>query len=330
MPLRRFRLAATLVALSLAPRAAVADDTRAPAQALFDGAMKQMAAHDYDHACPALEEVLRLQPGKVGAMLELARCYELSGKTASAWGRYRAAAEAAEGARDPRAGKALAKVEELLPRVPWLLLAVAPANRTSKDFTVQRDGHDVGAAEWDTALPADPGKHTVVAAAPGKKTWTGEVDIPSRGDTVTLTIPTLEDDPNAPRPTVAPDATVAAKPPVWPWIAGGVGVAALIVAIGTGIDGLVASHSLSTLCHGTLSPCAGHTAADIDPLNARKDRGLGLFIGFGLVGAAGVAAGTFGLVTARKQKDARPQGTSLVVTPLLGPGLAGVGIEQRF
>jgi hypothetical protein len=257
--------------------------------------------------------------------MEHARCYEGWGKTASAWSGYRAAADAAAKLSDPRAPKARAKADELAPRVPKLILEVAPANRSLRGFTLERDEHEVGAAEWDTALPADPGKHVIAASAPGKKRWTSSIEVARGATPTTLRIPGLEDDPAAAaaRPAGAAPPT-SASAPIWPWIAGGVGLASLAVAVGFGVDGLLAKGSLDDLCHGTLSPCAGHTASDIDPLNARKDRGLGLFIGFGTVGVAGLSAGIAGLVSHRKPADA------LVVAPLVGPGLAGAVVGGRF
>ena len=323
LPRARLSLAVTLVVACLAPRAAAADDARAAAQALFDDAMKQMEKHAYDRACPALEDVNKLQPGKVGALMELARCYEEWGKTASAWSRYRAAADAAAALSNPRQARARAKVDELAPRVSKLTLAVAPANRAARGFTVQRDGHDLGTAEWDTALPADPGTHTVVATAPGKKSWTADIVVAPRGAAATLQIPVLEDNPAAARPDAGPTPP-ARGAPVWPWVVGGFGLASLGVAVGFGVDGLLAKSRLDQLCNGTLSPCAGQTASTIDPLNARKDRGLGLFIGFGAAGVAGLVTGIVALTARSGGKDA------LVVTPLLVPGYAGVEIEQRF
>ncbi len=322
-------LAVCLAAAFLVPRSASADDSRAAALAMFDEAMKRMEAHAYDRACPQLEDVVKLQPGKVGAMLELGRCYEEWGKTASAWSGYRAAAEAAAAAADARATNARAQADELGPRVPKLTIAVAPANRDARGFTVQRDAHELGAVQWDTALPADPGKHVVVASAPGKKRWTGDVTVPPRAGTTTISVPALEDDaeaPAAPAPTTPepPSATAGGGAPVWPWAVGGAGVVMLSIGVGFGADGIVASSSLNQLCNGTLSPCAGHTENDIAPLNARKDRGLGLFLAFGPAGAAGVVAAIVGFASQPKQAEA------LVVTPWLGPGLAGVGFGGKF
>src|SRR5262245_52153167 len=94
-------MAACLAMVSIGPRAALADD----AQVLFDEAMKQISGGAYDSACPKLEEVNRLAPGKIGARLELARCYEQWGKLGSAWRHYSIAADLAAAAKDKREAK---------------------------------------------------------------------------------------------------------------------------------------------------------------------------------------------------------------------------------
>jgi hypothetical protein len=326
----RLCLAATLALACLTPRDATADNTRTSAQALFDEAMKQMDEREYDRACPNLEEVEKLMPGKVGALLELARCYEEWGKTASAWRRYRTAAALAARLFDPREANASAKVDQLTPRLPRLLVAVAPANRAIQDLTVQLDGRNLSAAEQATALPVDPGRHLVIASASGKKSWTGSIAVWPGARTVSIRIPLLEDasDPHAPpaptKPLPAQDAPAGESAPVWPWIAGSLGVLWLSIGMSFGVDGLSASDELERMCHGHLSPCAGHTASDISPLNGRKDRGLGMFVGFGPAGVAGVAAGLVGLLNRPKTT------TALIVTPAVGPGFAGLGIGSRF
>ncbi|MEO7330602.1 MAG: hypothetical protein ABI193_18655, partial [Minicystis sp.] len=100
------------------------------------------------------------------------------------------------------------------------------------------------------------------------------------------------------------------------------------VAAGFGVDGRMAAGSLDELCGGQLSPCKGHTAADIDPFNARMDRGLGMFIGFGAVGVAGVVVGAVGLATrGRGQSKAAD---ALVVTPVVEPGVFAAAVGGRF
>jgi serine/threonine-protein kinase len=346
-PSTRFPLcaAAALALTSLAPRAG-ADDARATAQALFDDAVQAMKERAYDRACPKLEEVVRLQPGKVGAMMQLAQCYEDAGKIVSAWSRYRAAADAAAPS-DDRGPKARARAEELAKRIPKLTLAVAPANRALRGFSLTRAGREMGAAEWDTALPVDPGRYEIVASAPGKKSWTGSIEVTAGGAPVTVQIPALpalkdEGSPTVvaqPRPATPPpaappsttqpahDGSSSPKPPAWAWVATGAGLAALGVAAGFGIDGLMAKNSIAARCHG-LSPCPGLDQADADSLNGRKDRGLAVFIGAGVAGAAGVAAGLAGLLGG--PRAAAKDAGVIVVVPAIGPGLGGASIEGRF
>jgi hypothetical protein len=317
LPSACFCLVSTLALASLMPRSARADDAHATAQGLFDDAMKLMEQHAYDRACLKLDDVVKLQPRKVGALMELARCFEEWGKTASAWSYYRAAADAAAALSDPREAKARAKVDDLATRLPKLIIDVAPANRTSKGFTVQRDDHELSAAEWSTPLPADPGKHVVVASAPGKKRWSRDIIIEPRAAPVRIAVPALEDE------SGPPDRGSSASAPVWPWIAGSLGLVSLGLATGFGIDGLKATSELNALCNGNISPCAGHTASDVGPYNSRKDVDLAMFIGLGAAGVGGVAAGIAGLA-------GRPKAGEVVAAPLLGPGLGGVVVGGRF
>lgn len=340
--LPRLCTSAALAISLFASLPARADDARTAAQSIFDEAMKLMAERAYDRACPKLEDVVKILPGKVGARMELARCYEEWGKIASAWSRYRAAADAAAALEDPREAKARAKVDALAARLPKLTIAVAPANRATPGFSVQRDGRALAASEWDAELPLDPDKHVVIASAPGKKTWTGNIDIAAGAPPARLEIPVLEDEspPPAPPSRATPDSTprdaIPALPPApasggtpaWAWAAGAVGVVALGVGVGFGVDGLSAKGSLDTLCKGSISPCAGHGASEVDPLNARKNRGLGMFIGFGAAGVAGIAAGVIGLVQSRS--PAPRAARALVVVPWAGPGLSGVALESTF
>ena len=99
----------------------------ATGQALFDKAVEEMKRGDLDSACPKLEEVTRLVPDGIGAKIELARCYERWGRTASAWAQWtRVEALARRKGQGDRQTEAAARAEALRPRVARLTVEVAP------------------------------------------------------------------------------------------------------------------------------------------------------------------------------------------------------------
>jgi hypothetical protein len=207
---------ASILLLLLVPAVARADDTRASAQALFDSAMRAMAEGAYDRACPALEEVVRLLPRKVGALMELGRCYEGSGKVASAWSTYRAAADAASPG-DERSASAREKASNLAPRVPKVTITVAPEDKALSGFVVKRDGRDVGAAVFGRPLPVDPGPHTVSATAPSRVEWTLTVDVREGSSPVVVAVPALApvSTPDHAGVTTGPVAPETPSAPAW-------------------------------------------------------------------------------------------------------------------
>jgi hypothetical protein len=60
---------------------------------------------------------------------------------------------------------------------------------------------------WGSAIPIDPGEHTVVASAPGRKSWTQKVVVEPGGKPATVRVPQLETESAA---SAAESATPAA------------------------------------------------------------------------------------------------------------------------
>src|SRR5437868_1261848 len=83
--------ALTFVASNLGAQSA---GDKATSEALFSDGRKLMADKKYGEACPKFEASLKLDPG-LGAMLNLADCYEKNGQTASAWAEFREASASA-------------------------------------------------------------------------------------------------------------------------------------------------------------------------------------------------------------------------------------------
>src|SRR5262245_50071789 len=105
----------------------VADDSTA--EALFDQGRKLMAAQQYNEACPKFSASHRLDPA-LGTLLNLAYCWKLLGKAASAWSAFREAASLAYW-QHQRQREAFARSEaaELEPKLARLNVYVADADQ---------------------------------------------------------------------------------------------------------------------------------------------------------------------------------------------------------
>ena len=159
---RIFCFASILALESLVSRPALAGNAAA-AQALFNRARTAMDAKDYDTACQRFTESNRLDPA-VGTVLNLGVCEAARGRVATAWELFRAAYEKLEPS-DPRSEYAKSHADALEPRLPKLTLKLAsdaPPNTTVQEGDVSYSG-----AAFGVPLPIDPGKHTLVVAAPG-------------------------------------------------------------------------------------------------------------------------------------------------------------------
>ena len=163
----------------------------ATAEALFQEARGLMEVGKYATACPKLAESQRLDPA-VGTLLYLAECYEKNGQTASAWASFELAA--AEGRKDKQAERELIAKERafrLLPVLSRLVISV-PAKAVEQGLKVTYDGQSVGAPSWESDIPVDPGKHVIVATAPGRQPWVTEIVIQANNGTTRIVIPTLD------------------------------------------------------------------------------------------------------------------------------------------
>ena len=207
-----FTILAFTGALSVG-RLSLAQDEKIAAEAIFNEARTLMDQGRFAEACPKLAESQRLDPA-VGTLLYLGECYEKEGKVASAWAAFKSAASAARNAgQTAREQTAKQHASDFEPRLPKLTLVVPPGSDVS-GLVVQRDDIDIGSVAFGTALPVDPGKHHILAQAPGKKPWSKDVDIGTQASVTTVTVPRLDEDPSkiAPPSPTAPGATPA--PPV--------------------------------------------------------------------------------------------------------------------
>jgi hypothetical protein len=272
----------------------------AAALTLFEEGKQLAASGNYRDGCPKLLASYTMVQ-KLGTLLNLADCYERSGKTASAWVRFTEAATIAERAgQQERAEFARTHAAALGPRLSRMIVtAPSPA---PDGLEVRRDGTVVDAAVFGTAVPVDPGPHALEARAPNKRTWTANVDIePDAKAPRTVAIPALE-------PDLASSAGAAEGPPAsvqaaggdagasssggtqrtWAFVLGGVGAAGLVASV---VGGLVArgQYAHSNDSGGCVSDVCTQRGLD-DRSTASTTAGVstGIFIGGALLLATGV------------------------------------------
>jgi hypothetical protein len=220
------------------------------ARTLFQDARKLMAESKYEQACPKLEESLNLDPG-IGTMFNLADCWEHVGRTASAWSRFLDAASAAKNAGQAGREKvARDRASALEPHLSRLTIAVAVA---PPGLEVHDGGRSVAASLFGTAIPVDPGAHTIEAKAPGKKPWQGVVQVAAGGASVSVTVPPL-----------ATDDTAVAAPPAAP----------VVAAPGSASESMTVSTADSS--HGRTQRVAGWITASLGVVGVAVGAGLGL------------------------------------------------------
>jgi len=173
----RWAPAALLAVLVLGvPRSAIAEPStadRAIAERLFDRGRRQMGEGALQAACESFAESQRLDPG-TGTLLNLANCYEASGKLASAWVEFREALAASRREkRSDRVRYALDHLAAIEPRLAYLTVSVVdrPPGETP---SITLDGRALGPAAWGVAIPVDAGRHE--ALVEGRR-WRATIDI---------------------------------------------------------------------------------------------------------------------------------------------------------
>ncbi|MEO7732067.1 MAG: hypothetical protein ABIY55_13925, partial [Kofleriaceae bacterium] len=228
------------------------------ADVLFKKGKKLLAEKHYAEACTAFEDSDRLDPG-IGAKLNVAKCYQEWGRLATAWRWFGDAERMARSAKDDRAKKIHALMEELDAEVPRLTVKLAPgADRTGLD--VQLDDTPLAAAELGVARRVDPGPHHIDYVVNGAK-LSKTVPVERGGASeVVLDIPgkpiVRAPAPPEPAPAAVP-APVAGNPGHSRRILG-LGVAAAGV-VAVGIAGIVTLGARSDYQQALTDHCRGAT-----------------------------------------------------------------------
>ena len=319
-----------IVAVLVAGRAQARDDAAKDAQAnaLWAEGRSLMAAGETAKACTKFEASLAIVP-KLGTRLNLANCYEVLGRAASAWSTFRAGMEQARAAGDRREEYARARAAALEPRVSRLI--VEDGTGGIRDLEVTRNGDVVPAAILGQLVPVDPGEQTVTAAAPGHKPWQTRATVGTEARTVTVRIPPLEK---------LPGAAVALPPPATTRVAAGdPGRTRRLIAYGVGGAG-VASMIVGTIVVLSAKSDWDASRSDCDEQNRCGDVGFEQAsnarskatvstVLYG-VGIAAVATGVVLWLTAPSAEAGGAEHARWQLAPTLAPTGAGLSVTRGF
>ncbi|MBI5534829.1 MAG: hypothetical protein HY898_19035 [Deltaproteobacteria bacterium] len=299
---------------------------QAAARALFDQGRTLVEANKPAEACPKFEESQRLDPG-IGTLFNLADCYEKVGRTASAWSMFLdVASQAAAQKRADRESAARDRANALKPRLSNLVIHVA-GDPDLPGLEIKRDGTVVGKPMWGNGVPVDPGKHVVLASAPGYKTWTGSVDVPAKPGESELSVPALSKD--ATPGAVSVDQGQGEKPAdgsngssrrLIGVVVGGAGVLTLGVSTVLALSAKSKFNDTSSMCNGNFCTEQGASMRH----DAVRAGNVATIVGG--VGIVAMAAGAVVYLTAPSGNASSAAGKERFRTVVaVGPGSVAVG-----
>ncbi len=182
-----------VVAMSVAGGTALAQsaEDKAAADVLFKDARALIAVKHYAEACPKLEASQHLDPAP-GTELNLADCYEQTGRFASAWGMFHQAADDARRIGDTDAEQVALERGALLD-AKISHLTIQPPNEKIVGLVVTRNGTTIDLVMLGGALPVDAGDQRIECHAPGRKPWSQSVSLRA-GESMTVQVPAMQID----------------------------------------------------------------------------------------------------------------------------------------
>jgi len=298
------------------------------AKLLADGRAALARRGQLDRACEILAKSYALRR-RGDTLLNLAECHRRQGKTATAWREFDEAIRFAMAVEFPEAIAAAATMrDQLAESLSELIVEIDPKS-APPDLTVILDGKKLPTPQWNEVLYVDPGVHAVTATAPGYEPFATQGEVPPKGGSTVLRITLVQ---LPPKPSAAPPQPAAKPPPkrvapapaetpIWPFVVGGAGLAAMGVSAVFLVDSRSAGAELDNDCGGReRQSCPGDY--DIASPRGRELRGFGLFVGLGIAGLGATTAGVLGLMLSKPSADDK-----IAVTPWVGPGVGGVTVR---
>lgn len=325
MSRRRTVFALTLAASTLLSAVAVAGDA-ALAEQLFEDGLALRDQGEVEQACAKFDASMDAEPSG-GAALNVGRCAEEKGKTATAWAAYKRAVvlfrATNEGERRTFAEEQVARLE---PTLSMLTIRAPDVD----GLEVTRNGQPVPTAALGTAVVVDPGEQVIEARADGYEPAEVRVTVGPNGATEAIDIPALT--PLSEGPTAGPEPDKSGIDPLV--LSGGVllGVGATASIVGGVIGGFVLgdANEARRVCgeDQTCDPSDDDQQAAKELAESAKGRALAadiLVIGGAVVGVGGAALLIVGLLS---EDDEPTAGWRL--TPTVGPGSAGLVVGGSF
>jgi hypothetical protein len=219
--------------------------------------------------------------------------------------------------------------QKLSTRIPSIQVVV---EGTTDKIEISIDGNVLPPAAATLPRKVNPGKHVVVATAPGFEPSSQDVMVPEGKVfpvTITLKPITASMGPNGTNGGTSGgngqgggDKKPGGGLSPLVFVGFGVGAAGLIAGTITGALSLSQTSSIKDKCDATTGACPPDTAEDISGANTLANVSNITFA----VGAAGVAVGVVGIFLSRGSGDPKPAATttSFRITPVVGPLSVGV------
>lgn len=280
------------------------------AEALFAKGKRLMIAGRFSEACARFSESERIDHG-VGTLLNLADCYEQNGQTASAWASFRSAAVAARAAgQAEREQIARERERRLLPLLARLTILI-PQRHVVPGLVVMRDDVVLDKSLWNATSTVDPGDHSLVVSAPGKRTDKRIITVPKwSGAWVTTTVPALSDLP-PPAPPAPVKATIEpgmSSQQITGLAIGSAGIAGVLIGAALGLHSVSLGSSAAPHCQDDRCDPEGVT------LRGQAQRAVNAATVAFLAAGGALAAGATVYFTAPKRGPIRAS-AGLGVTP---------------
>jgi hypothetical protein len=307
-------LAALLLVSAPAAAQLSADETRNAARDLAGQGKASFERGDFEKARDLFHRAYTLVPVPSIAIFE-ARSLAALGRLVEAEEAYLRASRAPLDANAPDAFRtavreAEAELQMLRPRIPKLTLALTGEGAQHPELVVKIDGNEVPHALRGVEMPFDPGKHQLMAQAPGgervqvqfvlaeKEREQVDVHVPAPAQQVAATptqpvlTPTLRRDEPAPPPRSSWQKPAA-------FVAGGLGIAGLATGIVTGLMASSRHSTAASSCPDNVCPPGGSGWDDVQSFRTLRTVST---VGY-VVGAVGLAGGVTLWLTAPKQSS---------------------------